>query len=868
MVAICVPGDCNRQGGDRVTMPSASGPSSPPDPPSSTPAAGTLLGKGSVLGRYLVLETLGTGAMGVVYAAYDPDLDRKIALKLLRPVPGGGDLARRAQRLFREAKATAKLSHPNVVAVHDVGVFEGQVFIAMEFLGGGTLRRWLTAARRPWSQVVSLFLEIGRGLGAAHAAGLIHRDLKPENVLLGSDGRPRVVDFGLVRLATADPEPEPEGQGSEPWDEKDARLTRTGALVGTPAYMAPEQFEGKALDGRTDQFAFCVMLFEALYAERPFKGDTVLSLAASVSDGVIAPISTAAAPAWVRRILLKGLSTAPEERFATMDELLAALADDPALRRRRRLITAAVAVMVAGTVAIAWTAVNRRRRQLDAEIAGRLAEGETALAQAEVLRPRLEQLRQQAFARFDAKERDEGERLWQQALEISGDLETAYERAERHLDAALLLEPSRAPVRERLSRVVFERAAIAERQGRKSDLERHLRRLADLDSSGAQLTAWRRPATLSVRTDPPRASLTLERYRQEPTGLRTPIVERTLLGPAGPLDVPPGSYRLVARAPGHVDVTYPILLRRGERLEVSFSLPAQAEVPAGFVYVPAGRFLFGEADESMRTSFLDTVPIHETSTGAFLIARNETTYGDWIAFLEALPAAERRAREPRISGDRGSFQGAIDLRKDGTGVWRLEIMPARVRLSAALGQALIYPGRSRRREQDWTKIPVSGISPDDATAYTDWLHRTGRVPLARLCTEKEWERAARGADDRIFPHGDRLLSDEANIDATYGRDGRSFGPDAVGSYPASISPFGVHDLAGNVIEFTTSALDRDGLVARGGGYYHEKKNAWNTNRFALESSTRLHTFGFRVCAPSPGGPLESLGRGRAKTSRN
>ena len=162
-----------------------------------------VLKKGDVLGRYLVLEQLGAGAMGVVYAAYDPELDRKIAIKILRPQEGKGDRARRQERLVREAKAMAKLSHPNVGAIYDVGVHGDQVFLAMEFLSGGTLRDWMTAKKRPWREIVKMFIEVGKGLAGAHAEGLIHRDFKPDNVLLDKNGAPKVVDFGLVRLTSA-----------------------------------------------------------------------------------------------------------------------------------------------------------------------------------------------------------------------------------------------------------------------------------------------------------------------------------------------------------------------------------------------------------------------------------------------------------------------------------------------------------------------------------------------------------------------------------------------------------------------------------------------------------------------------------------
>jgi len=207
--------------------------------------------------------------MGTVHAAYDPQLDRKIALKLVRPERGADQEL--CARVLREAQALAKLSHPNVVAVYDAGAFGEQVFIAMDFIRGTTLRQWL-AARRPWREVLDTFLQAGRGLAAAHEVGLVHRDFKPDNVLVSDDGRARVVDFGLAAETEA-PVARPSLTASaERWQMAQGSLTHHGALVGTPAYMSPEQLMGQPARMASDQFSFCVALFEGLYGERPFRG--------------------------------------------------------------------------------------------------------------------------------------------------------------------------------------------------------------------------------------------------------------------------------------------------------------------------------------------------------------------------------------------------------------------------------------------------------------------------------------------------------------------------------------------------------------------------------------------------------------------
>ena len=331
-------------------------------------SGGDDLARGTTVGRYLVLERLGTGGMGKVYAAYDPQLDRKLALKLLRDDLGRNQRQYRA-RMLREAQAMARLAHPNVIAVHDVGTFGKRVFLAMELVEGGTLKSWLRTKQPTGHEVLDVFLDAGRGLAAAHAAGLVHRDFKPENVLIGADGRARVTDFGLARSSTSQ-EPLPETKDDDDDDADDAdddaplpeesgghsldlALTRAGTMMGTPGYMPPEQCRGGHTDERADQFSFCASLFEALYGFRAFPGLSSEEVIESVLEGRIreAPADTKV-PAWVRRILLRGLSVDPAARWPSMDALLVELARDPARRRRRWLagagLVAAAAALVVG----------------------------------------------------------------------------------------------------------------------------------------------------------------------------------------------------------------------------------------------------------------------------------------------------------------------------------------------------------------------------------------------------------------------------------------------------------------------------------------------------------------------------------------
>jgi tetratricopeptide (TPR) repeat protein len=325
----------------------------PPEPISGDDSAraGTtrLLRPGQRLGRYAIGGLRGVGSMGVVYAAHDTELARAVALKLLRDAADAAVDVGRA-RLVREAQALARLSHPNVVAIHDIGVYDDEVFVAMELVEGAALDEWLHVAPRTPAEILEVMIGAGRGLAAAHAAGLIHRDVKPENILVGTDGRARMTDFGLVRVAASD-ESAPGATGDDPSGSvvEASHLTRTGSLLGTPVYMSPEQLCGVAVGPASDQFSFAVTLYEALYGERPFRGDDLGSLRARVvAGGVEIPRGRSAVPGRVRRALRRALSVDAERRYPSMDALLVELGNDGRRARRRvAMVSAASAVAVA-----------------------------------------------------------------------------------------------------------------------------------------------------------------------------------------------------------------------------------------------------------------------------------------------------------------------------------------------------------------------------------------------------------------------------------------------------------------------------------------------------------------------------------------
>lgn len=308
--------------------------------PVSGDARPTELATGARLGRYIVLERLGRGGMGIVYAAYDPDLDCKVAVKLLRARSELGSSG--SAWLLREAQAMAALAHPNVAAVYDVGTIDEQLFLAMELLEG-SLKRWLDHDHG-WREVMARFLEAARGLEAAHAAGIVHRDFKPDNVLLTKDGHAKVTDFGLARAdPVSDSDTSHAGLLGSP-------MTVAGEVMGTPMFMSPEQLRSETGDARSDQFAWCVSLYLALYKTDPFAvtGDGRLE---EISANRVREPPSSPVPAWVHRAIVRGLRADAAERWPDMTALIATLDRDPAATRRRIAIGAGLGVAVAGIAA-------------------------------------------------------------------------------------------------------------------------------------------------------------------------------------------------------------------------------------------------------------------------------------------------------------------------------------------------------------------------------------------------------------------------------------------------------------------------------------------------------------------------------------
>ncbi|MCA9704935.1 MAG: serine/threonine protein kinase [Myxococcales bacterium] len=303
------------------------------------------------LGRFQLIRRIGSGAMGVVFEGYDPALGRRLALKVLRSDVAAQQSLMARSRMLREAQALARVRHPNVTMIYEVGTSdEGHPFIAMELVEGRTLKGWLRSRPRSCREIVDVFLQAGRGLAAAHEAGVVHRDFKPDNVLVDERGQARVVDFGLARSAgMAELLPTLDDSDGDPVP---LHLTCTGAILGTPAYMAPEQFQGGPPRASSDQFSFCVALFEALHGRRPYPGNDLPSLQRSLVDGKVVG-RRRGVPRRLHRVLRRGLSIDPRGRYPSMGALLDALEacqPRPRLRRSAVLVAGLAAAALAGSL--------------------------------------------------------------------------------------------------------------------------------------------------------------------------------------------------------------------------------------------------------------------------------------------------------------------------------------------------------------------------------------------------------------------------------------------------------------------------------------------------------------------------------------
>ncbi|MEO7734643.1 MAG: SUMF1/EgtB/PvdO family nonheme iron enzyme, partial [Kofleriaceae bacterium] len=511
--------------------------------------------------------------------------------------------------------------------------------------------------------------------------------------------------------------------------------------------------------------------------------------------------------------------------------------------RNRRYVRRAVVLGIPVLLALGATGARLIAHRRTAEaVAAHVEAAEAAITHAGADARAVDQLRATAFEAFDHGHSAPGEAAWTQVLAHQDALDAAYRTAGERLEAALALDGSDPAVRRRFAALLYDRAVLAERSHRLVERDELAHRMLAYDG-GEQRARWTAPARLTIDSPSGAARVELQQVGAAPVQLGTTPIAATSFAP--------GSYLVTLRIAGRPEVRAPILLARGEAMQLT--VPVPAHVPDGYVFVPPGRFLYGSSDdEDVRRTLLNAQPLHATTTPGYLIARHEVTFGDWIAFLGDLPAAERAQRLPHASESAATHAGAfLALTEDAPGRFHLILQPTSQRYTADGDEAIHYASRTTGVQQRWRRMPVAGITWDDARAYAAWLDQTHAVPGAHPCNDREWERAARGADARLFPSADRLAYSDADVAETYGRQPDAFGPDEVGTHPGSDSPFGVSDLAGNVWEWVTSVADGEQVAIRGGSWYHNQAAARTNNREPVEPSLRAIAIGLRICGTAP-----------------
>lgn len=508
--------------------------------------------------------------------------------------------------------------------------------------------------------------------------------------------------------------------------------------------------------------------------------------------------------------------------------------------RQRLAARALLLVLIPVVVAASYLgAMAQGERKVETRIAQLGREAAQAISMAETKEQKARETAKQMTERLLSTARDEAESLWRTLNRHRREADVFRRRALTRLEGALALRPKEEALRAEFADALMGRLLLAGVRRRPELRQELLERLALYDESGERRSWLRRSAQLGVSGF---QQLRLYRMVKSLPGERSfQTVEVT----GSPMEVVPGDYLLEFDGPGAAVLRWPVRLEPGQRVTVTYaSLAPERPVPPEFVFVPPGHSYMGSREEDGgRLGFFDAPPLHRAEVAGFSIGRYEVTFEQYLEYLNSL---EAKARKARLPGARGSGTGTLELSRSSDG-WVLRFQPLGVEYTASVGTPVVYPERRQRRSQNWGQWPVLGVSAEQAMAYVDWLDRTGRVLGARLCTEREWVRAARGADDRMFPHGDILRPDDANFDATYGQAPGGMGPDEVGSHPRSRSVFGVEDMTGNAFEWTLSSLNRGKVVLRGGSYYYDMKTNRMCNRQVAAKTARIASSGIRVC---------------------
>jgi serine/threonine protein kinase/formylglycine-generating enzyme required for sulfatase activity len=566
---------------------------------------------------------------------------------------------------------------------------------------------------------------------------------------------------------------------------------------------------------------------------------------------------------WGRRLLREAErldmdELSPEAAFLT--------ASRRALFRKRWLlrgtIAAVLALITGGYATIRW--------QIDRKVSDRVEKAGQKLVDASALRDAYLEVHGQAQAKLLAGAADWDE-SWREVMTRDPQVAEAYREASLAAEAAFALDPDRDDARQLLARCLEERARFADMTGRHGEREDLIESLVELDP--ARAASWHASIPVTIQTTPDGAMVEISRYVWS---LGVQFTKEVIVPSARtPLDIdlPPGSYLVtVPESEGRIEVRYPLVVRdwkyRGARNQISIDRPRAADVPEGFVYVPGGWFLAGygqNPEQEEYRAFHETPPLHQSRTDAYLVRVHETTMREWLAYVDACTSSPCPGGAPQRRIEASDDDLRLEITHEPEHGWRIHWQPdpARDGYAALAGEPLVYESRHTLRSQDWLDFPVSGVSWVEVQSYLAYLREVKGVRGADLCTEAQWEHAARGADGRLFPHGNGITAGDANIDVSYGQVQGAFGPDAVGAHRRSESPYGAHDMAGNVVEMTRPDRTRDPaetdettaearrVVVRGGAFFYGAVDSRSFSRWDIMSGQNLPQVGFRVCAAAP-----------------
>lgn len=757
--------------------------------------------------RYLLGGELGRGGGGRVVKAFDRHLGRSVALKALLEWPQSREVV---EAFVEEAQATGQLEHPNIVPIYDIGRLpDGQVFYTMKRVRNRSLRDALEGLRAGDPDVVeeygqtrllTIFLQVVQAIHYAHVRGVIHRDLKPDNIMLGDYGEVHVMDWGLARILQ-------KGVVTERSLRMRSDSGAENQTVGTPAYMPPEQARGDlaSVDERSDVYSLGVILYEMMTLRQPSTRSTVMETLMAVIADPITPPRRAAPDRNIsedmEQIIMRALEKEPAKRWASAKHLHDAVEKYLDGRNER----------------------EARRHLYEGERQSSLydrARGEVLELEQEVreLAARIEEWRpvedKRALWRVEDRLRDARTRM----VRKFGD-------AVRDLTQSLAYVPDFVPARRALSRLLWSRFRLAERDNNELEQLTYENLLRQYDD-GTYLARIDGEATCSFHLGLRRAELFLSRHVERDRCMELGNATHIGSAPVATTRVSRGGYLLRVKAPGAPLVRVPLFLRRSEPEVHEITVARRENVLPGYLFIHGGQTIIGGDREAF-----DALPRSRQPVDHFCIQQYPVTFREYIAFLDALAEGDPERVEahlPRIREGEGLL-----VTRDAAGGFR----PAPILIEGPMRE--LYPEGSGA---EW-HLPVLGINHEDALAYCRWRSEETGFPIT-LPTELEWERASRGADGRVYPWGNHFDPTFCKMNASRRMPSQ---PEPVGSFPVDRSPFGVHDMAGGVREIVANP-NPDGaeVVVRGGSWAADARFCRVGTRSHILRDARLSNVGLRT----------------------